>query len=79
MKPLTIIVNVAAATGLTMGRDLLKGDFNFQPILSGFIGGTMLLLMGMFFTDVAVAFSVLLLVTSLLLNASDVLQELETF
>lgn len=77
MKPLTIIVNVAAATGLTMGRDLLKGDINFQPILSGFIGGTMLLMLALFATDLAVAFSVLLLVTSLLLNSSDVLVELD--
>lgn len=71
----TIIVSVVGATGLTVLRNILdaKRQNTFQPVISGFVVGTFLLIMALFTEELAVAFALLLLVSSVLLNATKIL------
>lgn len=75
----TIVAGVIAATGLTVLNDLLHDRLAMKPLIGGFIVGTGLLLMAFFNVPIAAALALLLLVTSLLVNAPPVLRKVTTF
>jgi uncharacterized membrane protein YphA (DoxX/SURF4 family) len=72
----TVIIGATVtATGLTMLNKLLQGNVTVKPIISGFIVGTMLLIVGFWTVPVAAALALLLLVTSVLVNGEGILEE----
>jgi hypothetical protein len=69
----TVIGGVIVATGLTVLNDLLNGEIRMQPVISGFVVGTFLLILAFFSTPVAAALALLLVVTSVMRNGGAVL------
>lgn len=75
----TIIAGTVTATGLTVLRQLLEGNLSMRPIISGFVVGTGLLVLGFFSTPIAAALALLLVVTSVLMNAPPILEKVGGF
>lgn len=75
----TIVASVIAATGLTVLDDLLHGRLAMKPVIGGFIVGTGLLFIAFFNTPIAAALALLLLITSLLVNAVPVLEKVTSY
>lgn len=71
----TVIAGTAVATALTSLNQLLNGTPSFRTIIGGFVVGTGLLVLAMFSTPVAAALALLILITSLLVNAAPILQK----
>lgn len=71
----SIIVSTIIATGLTELNLLMSGKKSFQPIISGFIIGTGLLLLAFLSVDIAVMFSYMILLSSVLFNAKGILEQ----
>lgn len=70
-----VIAGTVTATGLTVLNQLLRGEVQVKPIISGFIVGTMLLILAFWSVPVAAALSLLILVTSIFINAPAILEE----
>lgn len=71
----SIIASTIIATGLTELNLLMSGKKSFQPIISGFIIGTGLLLLAFLSVDIAVMFSYMILLSSVLFNAKGILEQ----
>lgn len=74
-----VIAGTVMSTGLTVLNDLLKGTINMRPIIGGFIVGTALLVIAMFNTPIAVALALLMLVTSVLINGTPILEKVMNY
>lgn len=72
----TVIASVIAATGLTWLNGTLKGSPSVKPVIGGFIVGTILLILAFFSVEIATAFALMLLVSSVLINATSILKEM---
>lgn len=70
----TIIVSIVAATGLTELNLLMKGEKVFQPVISGFITGSILLMIAFLSTEVAVMLALMILLSSVLFNIGSILE-----
>ena len=70
----TIITSVVIATGLTELNLLLDGRKRFQPVISGFIVGTILLLIAFISVDVAVMLAFMVLLSSVIYNVGGILE-----
>jgi len=70
----TIITSIIVATGLTELNLLLKGEKKFQPVISGFIIGSILLLIAFMSVDVAVMLAFMILLSSVLFNIGGILE-----
>lgn len=70
-----VIGGTVVATGLTVLNQILNGTATIKPVIAGFIVGTFLLIICFFSVEVAAAFSLLLLTTSVLVNAGGILSK----
>lgn len=68
-----VIGGVVVSTGLTVLNQILHGEQTIQPVIAGFIVGTFLLIIALFSVEVAAAFALLLLTSSVLINAGGIL------
>jgi len=75
MKATTIIAGVIVSTGLTVLNQLLQGEVKVQPVIGGFVVGTMLLILAFFSVEIAAALALLLVVTSVLTNGASILEK----
>jgi hypothetical protein len=74
----TIIASVVTATGLTSLNQLLNDKQSFQPVIGGFVVGTMLLVMALFSESLAASMAILILVSSVLMNGTDLLSKVQS-
>lgn len=70
----TIIASVVVATGLTELKLLLQGTKSFQPVISGFMVGTGLLLIAFISVEVAVMLSFMILLSSFMFNVREIME-----
>jgi len=68
-----VIGGVVVATGLTSLHQLIAGKLSMQPVISGFVVGTALLITAFFSTGIASAIALLLLVASVMNNGVPIL------
>jgi hypothetical protein len=69
-----VIACVAGATVITLVSQVVSKNshVNIKPVIGGFVVGTLLLGVGLWSPDVAKAFSVVLLATTLVVNGTAV-------
>jgi hypothetical protein len=73
-----IVACVTAATVATYAGNVSGGKpVTIKPLIGGFIAGTLLLGVGMWSGQVALMFSVVMLVTSILINGTDLFKSFE--
>jgi uncharacterized BrkB/YihY/UPF0761 family membrane protein len=71
----TIIASVVAASGMTTLNQALNADISVKPAIGGFIVGTTLLILAFFSVEIATALALMLLVSSILINATGILDK----
>lgn len=72
-KSQTIVGCTAAALVVTyVGNVAAKKPMTIKPLIGGFVAGTLLLGTAMWVPDIAAGFAVLILVSSLVINGTDV-------
>lgn len=72
----SITVSIIVATGLTELNLLLNGKKSFQPVISGFVTGTILFLIAFMSVDVAVMLAYMVLLSSVLFNFKAIAEKI---
>lgn len=70
----TIITSMVVATGLTELNLLLKGTKSFRPVISGFVVGSILLLLAFVSVEVATMLALMILLASVMYNIGGILE-----
>jgi hypothetical protein len=76
MSANTVIAGVIVATGLNELDLLLEGKETFEPVISGFIVGTVLLTIALFSEPVATMLALLLVITAVLTKGLKLMKRL---
>lgn len=75
----TIVISILGATVITyVGNVAAKKPITMKPLIGGFVAGTLLLGVGMWTGKIASSFATLILVSSVLINGTELFKAVGT-